>query len=155
MTVDWSSLQDAYGPATDIPALLRAARSAPPPPDYQDEPWFSLWSALCHQGDVYTASYAALPELVAVAAERRDAGRGEAMLLAASIDLARRASAAPPLSPPLSEPYRTAAERARRLLLEWRDPATDVEAEQWAVASAVFNDRLDEARALLELDEGE
>ena len=30
----------------------------------RDEPFFSLWSSLCHQGDVYSASYAAVPKIV-------------------------------------------------------------------------------------------
>ena len=28
------------------------------------EPWFSLWSALAHQNDVYSASFAAVPHVV-------------------------------------------------------------------------------------------
>ena len=28
-------------------------------------PWFSLWSALAHQGDVYSASFAAVPHVIA------------------------------------------------------------------------------------------
>jgi len=28
------------------------------------EPWFTLWSALAHQGDVYSASFAAVPHVV-------------------------------------------------------------------------------------------
>ena len=54
----WAQLEHAYGSAADIPALLRQLRSFPPGRDYQSEPYFSLWSALCHQGEVYTASYA-------------------------------------------------------------------------------------------------
>jgi hypothetical protein len=32
------------------------------------KPWFSLWSALAHQGDVYSASFAAVPHVVSVLA---------------------------------------------------------------------------------------
>jgi hypothetical protein len=54
---DWSVLHHAYGTAEDIPALLdRAAAN-------DQEAWSQLWSALCHQGSSYTASYAALPHL--------------------------------------------------------------------------------------------
>jgi hypothetical protein len=48
----------------DIPPRLRQLRTFPSARDYQSQPYFSLWSALCHQGDVYTASYAAVPYLV-------------------------------------------------------------------------------------------
>jgi hypothetical protein len=59
----WSELDHAYGKAAGIPALLRHLESFPPSsPD--DEPWFSLWSALAHQGDVYPASFAAVPHVV-------------------------------------------------------------------------------------------
>jgi hypothetical protein len=34
--------------------------------NYDDEPFFSLWSGLCHQGNIYTASYAAVPVLVSL-----------------------------------------------------------------------------------------
>jgi len=61
----WAELSDAYGPASKIPVLLKRAMQSPEPHgDYKDEPWFSLWSALCHQGTVYTASYAAVPHLI-------------------------------------------------------------------------------------------
>jgi hypothetical protein len=34
--------------------------------DGTSEPWFSLWSALAHQGDVYSASFAAVPHVVRI-----------------------------------------------------------------------------------------
>ena len=36
--------------------------------DGQTEPWFSIWSALAHQGDVFSGSYAALPHIVEILA---------------------------------------------------------------------------------------
>jgi hypothetical protein len=59
----WSELKHAYGTASDIPALLRQLGSLPSG-DGEREPWFSLWSALAHQGDVYSASFAAVPHVV-------------------------------------------------------------------------------------------
>jgi hypothetical protein len=64
---DWASLQHAYGDATDIPALLRQL-DAFPSAEGNAEPWFTLWSALAHQGDVYPASFAAVPHIVSVLA---------------------------------------------------------------------------------------
>jgi hypothetical protein len=63
----WSELTHAYGNAADIPDLLRQVETAPPQDNYKSEPSFSIWSALCHQGDVYTATYAAMPHIVAIA----------------------------------------------------------------------------------------
>jgi hypothetical protein len=63
----WTELQDAYGSAAGIPALLRQIETFPEEEKYDEEPWFSLWSALCHQGDVYSASFAAVPHILRVA----------------------------------------------------------------------------------------
>jgi hypothetical protein len=60
---DWTQLRHAYGDASDIPALLRQLETMPAA-EGNSEPWFSLWSALAHQGDVYTASFAAVPYVV-------------------------------------------------------------------------------------------
>ncbi|WP_432059657.1 hypothetical protein [Streptomyces sp. S1] len=59
---DWSRLSHAYGSAEDIPALLARVEAEPAP-----EAWTDLWSALCHQGSVYPASFAALPRLAGAA----------------------------------------------------------------------------------------
>jgi hypothetical protein len=59
----WRDLQHAYGSAGDIPALLRQLDGSPSSGG-NAEPWFSLWSALAHQGDVYSASFAAVPHVV-------------------------------------------------------------------------------------------
>ena len=90
-TIRWDALEHAYGPASNIPGLLDLARRAPASLTSTDEPWSSLWSALCHQSDVYTASYAAVPELVDIADARsadRDAVR-DCLLLASVIELER------------------------------------------------------------------
>ena len=59
----WSELQHAYGSASDIPALLEQLAELPTS-EGNREPWFSLWSALAHQGDVYSASFAAVPHVI-------------------------------------------------------------------------------------------
>jgi hypothetical protein len=59
----WATLQDAYGSAAGIPDLLRRLQGLPSDDD-DAEPWFSLWSALAHQGDVYPASFAAVPHII-------------------------------------------------------------------------------------------
>jgi len=63
----WSELQHAYGSAADTPALLERLRELPKSIG-EAEPWFTLWSALAHQGDVYSASFAAVPHVVAALA---------------------------------------------------------------------------------------
>lgn len=63
----WSELEHAYGAAEDIPALL-AQLAGLPSSEGGSGPWFSLWSALAHQGDVYSASFAAVPHVVSALA---------------------------------------------------------------------------------------
>jgi len=94
MNIDWASLKHAYGPANDIPGLLAAA-AADPRPGHKPGPWFDLWSALCHQGDAYSASLAAVPLLVRLAPSQLAARRYDAVLLAASIEQARLEGRAP------------------------------------------------------------
>lgn len=64
----WSELSHAYGVASDIPALLRQLETMPAS-DGEKEPWFSIWSSLAHQGDVYSASFAAVPHVVRILAQ--------------------------------------------------------------------------------------
>lgn len=59
----WFGLQHAYGGAADIPALLKQLADLPSA-ENDSEPWFSIWSALAHQGDVYSASFAAVPHVI-------------------------------------------------------------------------------------------
>ena len=59
----WSELQHAYGSASDTPSLLRHLCNLPDSGG-QNQPWFDLWSSLAHQGDVYSASFAAVPHVV-------------------------------------------------------------------------------------------
>jgi len=60
---EWSRLTHAYGSASDIPRLLSQLETLPSSIG-NAEPWFSLWSALAHQGDVYPASFAAVPHVI-------------------------------------------------------------------------------------------
>lgn len=59
----WAELDHAYGKAHDIPALLSELEAFRSSLD-DNGPWHSLWSALAHQGDVYAATFAAVPHVV-------------------------------------------------------------------------------------------
>ena len=79
---DWAVLRHAYGSAEDVPRLLEAAENA----GVEFGPaWDEVWSRLCHQGTVYTASYEALPYLTEIAERHRPAGYVAAVDLASSI----------------------------------------------------------------------
>jgi hypothetical protein len=79
---DWASLHDAYGSAEAVPVLLAAADEMGPG---EDEAWDELYGRLCHQGTVYSASYAALPTLAKMSRRHAPSGRVFALHLAAGI----------------------------------------------------------------------
>jgi hypothetical protein len=81
---DWAALEDAYGSAEEVPQLLAAAEHGGRARRAR-RTWEDLWSRLCHQGTVYSASYAALPALATMAARHQPAGYVEPLHLAASI----------------------------------------------------------------------
>lgn len=78
--MDWSQLKHGYGNAADVPALLAKLS-----PDPRASVWEELWSRLCHQGTVYSASFAALPVLVDVAERWKPRDRSQLLALASSI----------------------------------------------------------------------
>jgi hypothetical protein len=148
--IDWSTLRHAYGPASDIPRLLTEARTAPPPGHYGDEPWFSLWSALYHQDDIYSASYAAVPELLRLAQERHDLAP-ECLFLAGSIELRRNEPGAPELPPELRPAYERALPVAAELSRAASASNPDVR-RMLDIADAVFHADFRRARELLSED---
>ena len=85
----WRHLTDAYGTAELVPGLLAQLSSFPIESNSSSEPWFSLWSRLYHQGDVYPASFAAVPHVVAAMATAPANATLSFFLLPAAIELAR------------------------------------------------------------------
>ncbi|WP_431968304.1 hypothetical protein [Actinacidiphila sp. bgisy160] len=65
-SVAWADLHHAYGPAGDVPALLRALASTDQ--ESAEEAEQELWSSLVHQGTVYRATVPAVPFLARLAA---------------------------------------------------------------------------------------
>lgn len=105
----WGELRQAYGSAEDVPRLL--AHLDRVSDVERRELWFGLWSTLCHQGDVYTASYAAVPHLVAFAETQSAAERARALHLAAAIEVGRLSPGADALPDDLAAPYAAALAR--------------------------------------------
>jgi hypothetical protein len=78
---DWASLRHAYGAAADVPGLLAAAMAG----GDDRRVWDDLWSRLCHQGTVCSASYPSLPALTEMASRLPPAAYVEPLALAAAI----------------------------------------------------------------------
>jgi hypothetical protein len=68
---------------------LRQLEHFPASNTYTDEPWYTLWSSLCHQGDIYPASFATVPHIVRALALAPERASYQYFLLPASIEVAR------------------------------------------------------------------
>jgi hypothetical protein len=150
----WAGLEHAYGPAAELPALLQRAASDLRPGHVKGSAWFSLWSCLCHQGDVYPASYAAAPHLAAIASARRGSEtQFDPLHLVACIELSRLEGTGPEIPDILAGPYRAAIAAALGL-------ATEALEHPWSAACtealrgciAALSGRAAEARAILDAD---
>lgn len=72
--VDWAKLEHAYGPATDVPQLLRALLSTNA--DERREACDNLHFRVWHQGTIYSASAAIIPFLFELLSHDNDLYRG-------------------------------------------------------------------------------
>jgi hypothetical protein len=150
----WSKLRHAYSDAADVPDLLRTlATSTGPKASYRDEPWFSLWSSLCHQGDVYTASYAALPYIVQIANQAREPVDFSFFQLPAAIEVARRTGRGPAIPEAYANDYHLAITQLVENVSLHRHEAWDQSMLlSAAAAQAVAKGHVDVAEALMNLD---
>jgi len=118
MEPQWESLRHAYGSAADIPMLLDRAETDLRRGHESGSTWFKLWSALCHQGDAYSASYAAVPSLVRLAEGQNYRANYDPLLLTACIELARLEGTGPELPGELAISYSVALKRGLELATE-------------------------------------
>ncbi|MGW1181319.1 PBS lyase [Streptomyces drozdowiczii] len=81
--VDWASMEHAYGPADDVPALLRGLASADPAE--RERALDGMYGAVHHQGDVYPCTLACIPFLFELVTDPAVADRGDLVELLTSI----------------------------------------------------------------------
>ncbi|MEV0924958.1 PBS lyase [Streptomyces spongiicola] len=81
--VDWASMGHAYGPADDVPGLLRGLASTDPAE--RETALDGLYTAVHHQGDVYDSTLACIPFLLELAASPEVEDRGAIVELLTSI----------------------------------------------------------------------
>lgn len=133
---DWGTLHQAFGTAEDVPKLIAALDAVGD--GQRGEIWYGLWSMLCHQDDVHTASYAAVPYLVRWAAGRAAAERAHALHLVAAIEIGRLRGGAPTVPAPLAPAYRDALGEIPRVIADcagepWDDDTAQVLASALAI----------------------
>jgi hypothetical protein len=126
----WDVLKDAHGAAVKIPALIQQLYDdSSPKNSYKEEPWFTLWSSLCHQGTIYTASYATVPHLIEIALQKEKNIDFNFFLLPVSIEIARRTHNGPDLPEELKDDYLRAIQKLPQCVKnqinnEWDEPTT-------------------------------
>ncbi|MGC5360902.1 PBS lyase [Streptomyces sp. DT24] len=81
--VDWASMEHAYGPADDVPALLRGLASADPAE--RESALDGMYGAVHHQGDVYDCTLACIPFLLELVVDPGIPDRGGIVELLTSI----------------------------------------------------------------------
>jgi hypothetical protein len=150
-TTDWKALEHAYGPASNMPELLANAEKASPPKNYEEEPWFTLWSSLYHQGDVYTASYAAVPILVGIAGRRGGKVARECIHLAASIEMERHSKEAPRIPAALVPAYEAALRNGEKLSTDLLAPTEDeLDQRIFRGSIEIFRGNIESGREILD-----
>jgi hypothetical protein len=141
--VRWSELSHAYGFAGDLEHHLISLYDFPPESRIQAEPWHTLWSSLCHQGDVYSASFAAVPVILDALGTRPRSATISYFQLPVCIELARAAHRFE-IPDDLEKPYFAAIARLPALVAEasvatWDADMTAVATAAIAVAKGQWN----------------
>jgi hypothetical protein len=81
--VDWASMEHAYGPADDVPELLRGLASDDPAE--REAALDGMYGAVHHQGDVYACTLACIPFLFELVVDPGVRDRGSVVELLTSI----------------------------------------------------------------------
>lgn len=151
----WAQLSHAYGSASDVPELLRQlGRATSPSGANMREPWFTLWSSLCHQDDVYDASYAAVPYIIAIACEATGLVDFSFFQLPAAIEIARNNGRGPQMPAFLAEAYHDAIARLTECVALHRQDTWDEPTLLSALtAQAVAKGHHRVAEAIMNLDD--
>jgi hypothetical protein len=135
----WTRLRTAYGDGREVPALLRRVASEGVPLGYTNDssgcPWAVLWATICHQGTVYTASYAAVPHLVRLCSEVAPVARPHVVQLVVWIEIGRGSPAAPPLPDDLAPGYTTALAELRVVVAECARHPWELRQACWLAAA--------------------
>jgi len=105
----WEGLEGGYRIPCDPRPALRVLEA-------RDDPdvWHQLWEELHHQGDVGEASYAAVPHLLRIQAQRSSVDWNVYALIS-TIEIERHRRGNPPIPNWLSESYRAAWDRVLEL----------------------------------------
>lgn len=108
----WRELDHAYGSAERLPHQLTELLTKQ---YYGNDPHDVLFGCLCHQGSIYTATYAAVPHCVAAFPYQSLEGRRFLSMFLGAVAVT---TDAPPVPAELKADYRAAIEAAKGLVVE-------------------------------------
>jgi hypothetical protein len=149
----WSELTQAYGSAGDVPRLLGALATLDDE-EARAEVWFALWRMLHRDDQAFSAAYAAVPHLLALAEGRALAERMQALHLVTRIETTRRAPASAPMPPDLVASYAAAVDSLPGVVMTATTEAWSADEAQICAAALVVGKRQPAlARAMLDLGE--
>jgi hypothetical protein len=131
---EWTNLLGGYRVPYDPRNALRSLAQG----HEIEAAWAELWEELHHQGDVGEASYAAVPELVRIYANRR-VPDWNAYALVAIIENARRAPGNPELPGWLADAYHDALRQLAKIGLQEFPDATKPELVNSIVSVLAFS----------------
>ena len=123
MDVEWSKYSHAYGSAEDVPDLLRLIGSKSKKD--RKKGWFDIWSALCHQNDVYTGTYAAFPAIVTTLKNAPKKQHWEFVGFLAYSEACRHRKRSPAIPKELKEGYFGALKEASALMSDYLETVKD------------------------------
>lgn len=115
----WKELRQAYGSAGNIPKLIMSVSG-----DDESASWEKIWSSLCHQHSIYSATYGAIPHLVSIAEQASLTKQLEVLILCSTIRLFGRLEKEG-VPEDLIEPYNSAMSTIRTLSLGIMQEAVD------------------------------
>jgi hypothetical protein len=148
----WRDLQQVYGSAEDIGALL-AALYTTDDDDARTELWYGAWATLCPAGKVHSAAYAAVPHVLRIAADRDFAERVSALHLVTQVEVSRHTLGAPGIDDDLLVAYATAIESLPARVAELTGMTWDESSAQ-VLAAALLAGKRQHALARVLLQHG-
>jgi hypothetical protein len=148
----WRDLRHAYGPATNVAPLLARLAGG----ERSDELEQSLYGMLWHQGDVFTASYAAVPHIMQAAARMPAGERLKWLVLAVGIVATSEVSRAPVVPDDLGTDLRHAVTTAEGLVRDtlFASSWKKFEVRYWLGIVAVLQGAPEAGLALFDVDAG-
>ena len=147
----WASLTQSYGTAEDVPRLLEALACIGST-EARAEVWFALWRTLHRPQEVYTASYAAVPHLLAIGLSLSARECAEAVHLVTRIEVSRCESASASMPGDLLAAYAEAVDSLPEVVASMHSEPWTTEVAQIFAAAILAGKRQPElARGVLEL----